>query len=273
MNACRQSRRAVRNAVGTDLFVPEGADKEHIAVCQECRREHEDLRAIGIGAEAVRDEIGAAMAGVDWDALSEQIADAALAERRTAPQPAPRPIVRPFFSRSLLAGAAAGLLVGVLATLFFLRRGPQAAALPTTSAASAIPAAGSYSASGEFLQRVELELAKRETIDYLEKSEYVLLDLLEPRSAGAAPGPPAAPIDRTSGLLAQKRYFNAHLDDVRMAKARALCDQIEFLFLELSQISRTLDPKETAEIRKYVEDKQLLLQIRLLKKELRENEA
>jgi hypothetical protein len=74
-------------------------------------------------------------------------------------------------------------------------------------------------------------------------------------------------------LLAKKRFFNANLDDIRMVKARALCDQIEILFLELSQLQTELDPKQAAELRKYVEDKQLLLQIRLLKKELRGNEA
>ncbi len=279
MNACREHRRTVRASIGAGEAFPAGADKEHTAVCDKCRKDDEDLRAILAGAEAMRDEIGSAMQGVDWDGLSERIADRAVSQvrgRKAAPSRTPR---RVWGFGPLLAGAAAGLVVGVLATVLYLRRGPQASpAAPITAMAEA---SGSYAASGDFLQRVELEMAKRETIDYLEKSEYVLLDLLEPRPP-MRPGPAAAAAAATEGgasaerarsLLAKKRFFNAHLDDIRMAKARALCDQIEILFLELSQLQTELDPKQAAELRKYVEDKQLLLQIRLLKKELRGNEA
>jgi hypothetical protein len=159
--------------------------------------------------------------------------------------------------------------VGVLATALFLRRGS-----PTPPA----PAGSAYAATGEFLQSVELELAKREAIGYLEESEYLLLDLLE-RKPEAVPPAEAGPAgaSRTTqaarDLLARKRYFNDHLDDVRIAKARALCDQIEVLLLELARTSRDLAPAEADGIRRTVEDKQILLQIRLLKKELRSSEA
>jgi hypothetical protein len=43
------------------------------------------------------------------------------------------------------------------------------------------------------------------------------------------------------------------------------------LFLELSQISVSATAEEAAKIQKFVEDKQLLLKIRLLKRELQEN--
>ena len=53
-----------------------------------------------------------------------------------------------------------------------------------------------------------------------------------------------------------------------MAKAKALCDQIETLFLELSQIDTDLPAAELAKLRSYVEERQLLLKINLVKKEL-----
>ena len=43
------------------------------------------------------------------------------------------------------------------------------------------------------------------------------------------------------------------------------------LFLELSQINEAVSAEEAAKIRKFVEDKQILLKIRLLKKELKGN--
>jgi len=248
-------------------------------VCRKCRKESDDLEAILAGAEAVRDEIDAAAAGVDWDGLSNRSAAAGLAEKRErdARAAARRPArLRPFSWRPLLAGAAAGLTIGIVVTALVLRRGP--AADPSLLAASA-PAGPSYRAPGEFLQRVELEMAKREAIGYLEQSEYLLLDVLERKpAAGPARTPvPAADATRTTeaarDLLARKRYLNAHLDDARIAKARALCDQIEVLLLELAQTSRELAPAEAAGLRRAVEDKQLLLQIRLLKRELRASEV
>jgi hypothetical protein len=276
MNTCREHRRAALE-VGSPH--PAGAGKEHTAVCDKCGKDDEDLRTILAGAEAMRDELGSAMQGVDWDGLSERIADRAVSEARVRKAEPSRVPQRGWRWSPLLTGAAAGLVVGVLATFLYLRRGP----VPLTGpgAAPVAASAEAYAASGDFLQRVELEMAKRATIDYLEKSEYMLLDLLEPRPAtgagaaavAAAAAEGGASAERARALLAKKRFFNANLDDIRMAKARALCDQIEILFLELSQLQTELDPKQAAELRKYVEDKQLLLQIRLLKKELRGNEA
>ena len=221
------------------------------------------------------------MDAVDWDALSERIADAALAQagerkRERARERAPRPVARPVFSGDSWPGPRPGSWSVSWPTFFWLRRGPSSI-VPGGAGSASSAAAGTYAASGEFIRGSSYELAKRETIDYLEKSEYVLLDLLEPRSVGGRTGgrrPIAIPAIGQALLLAQKRYFNAQLDDVRMAKARASATRSRFLFLELSQISRTpRSAEEAAEIQKYVEDKQLLLQIRLLKKELRENEA
>lgn len=276
MSACREFRRAVRAAMDEGRALSEGGAEEHAAVCRRCRKESDEMKSVLAGAAAVRGEIDAAMRSVDWDGLSSRIAEAGLAEKRErdirrasappvswASRPPRRRVWRP-----LLAGAAAGLVVGVLATALMLRRGP----LTPAAAGSA------YAATGDFLQSVELELAKREAIGYLEESEYLLLDLLErkpeaARTADEGPGGASRTTLAARDLLARKRYFNAHLDDVRIAKARALCDQIEVLLLELARTSRDLAPDEADEIRRAVEDKQILLQIRLLKKELRSSEA
>jgi hypothetical protein len=74
-------------------------------------------------------------------------------------------------------------------------------------------------------------------------------------------------------MLAKKRFLNQQLDKGEMAKAREICDQIEILFLELSQMSDELSAEETAKIKEFVEQKQLLLKIKLLRKELKESEV
>jgi hypothetical protein len=243
---------------------PGPAVKEHLAMCDECRCEFEDVRKILAGAEAVREEMDKAMAAVDWNGLSEKIADAAFApsamrksarRRRGFWSALMQPRLRPVF-----AGVLGGLLIGSLATYVMLKRGPAPR-----------PVRDAYAASGEFIDRVEYQMAKRETIDYLEKSEYVILDLVQSPLERSASATPAAYSDRIKALLSKKRYFNTRLDDAGMVKARGICDQIEMLFLELSQLNEALSVEEAAKIRKFVEDKQILLKIRLLKRELKEN--
>jgi hypothetical protein len=129
-------------------------------------------------------------------------------------------------------------------------------------------------ASGEFIDRAELSMAKRETIDYLEKSQALLLDFVQatPEEAGRILNDESS-VRRTADLLSKKRLVDAHLDDATMVKARKICDQIERLFVELSQISREISAEEAARIQQYVEDKNLLLRIKLLRGELAENEV
>jgi hypothetical protein len=129
-----------------------------------------------------------------------------------------------------------------------------------------------FHASQEFLDRAELEMARRNTLDYLEKSQYVLLDVFEP--AGEGGGVPAAlSAERTRDLLSRKKYLNGQLERFQMAKAKAICDQIELLFYELAQVSENLTPVQCRGIQDMIEEKNILLKIKLLKKELQESEA
>jgi hypothetical protein len=233
---------------------------EQIEKDPERRAEADALDRLLKETEAVRSEIREAAASVDWDVLPAVIADRALAADRPAARQAPafRPLawLAAFRMKPALAGLAAGLVVGAAAMYFALRT----PGVPTDRD-------GGYHASVEFLDRAELEMARRNTLDYLEKSQYVLLDVFE--SAGEGPVVPAAlRSERARDLLQKKKYLNAQLETFQMAKAKAICDQIEVLFLELSQIDEELPPAELRRIRDYVEGRQLLLKINLVKKEL-----
>jgi hypothetical protein len=78
---------------------------------------------------------------------------------------------------------------------------------------------------------------------------------------------------RAKELLAKKKYLNPQLGNSRMAKAKVICDQIELLFLELSQISDDLTGAEMKRIQGMIEDRRLLLKISLVEKELEESEV
>ncbi|MCJ7612808.1 MAG: hypothetical protein MUP19_11145, partial [Candidatus Aminicenantes bacterium] len=130
-----------------------------------------------------------------------------------------------------------------------------------------------YFASTEFLDKAEVELARRETVDYLERSQYLLLDFSQApaNQAGAVLSAEIAS-GKAADLLSRKKFINSQLDKVPMAKAREICDQIEVLCLELSQIGGRLDEAQWREIQDRVRQSQLLLQINLVKKELQSRE-
>jgi len=233
---------------------------EHFEKCPECRAEADEFVRLLKETDAVKSEIREAVASVDWEALPARIADRALAASRRPARavPAARPAgwLAALWMRPVLAGLAAGLVVGA-AAMYFALRGPG-------------PRPGrdkGYYASGEFLDRAELEMARRNAVDYLEKSQYVLLDVFEPAGEGTAV-PMAVSSERARDLLARKKYLDAQLDRFQMAKAKAICDQIEMLFLELAQFSDELTAAELGRIRSFVEERQILLKINLVKKEL-----
>jgi hypothetical protein len=115
-------------------------------------------------------------------------------------------------------------------------------------------------------------MARRETLDYLRKSEYILLDFVQ-APAGAPVSPAAFETARARELLSRKKYLNAQLEKYQMAKAKAICDQIEMLFLELAQISEDLPQAELENIRSLIRERQLLLKINLVTKELERSEV
>jgi len=240
MSDCQKSRGCLAAFLDGEL---NGNDevhmKKHLDDCPECRRSLEDMRRILDGADAVREDIQKVMDTVDWDALPRQIAEAAFAGKGRAPR----------VSR---------------ASSFW-----QALVQPRFR-----PAAGlKYSASSDFIDRVELQLAKRETLDYLDKSQYLILDFIQSPPGRARLSQKDLSPQRARDMLSKKRYINQQLDKMQLARAREVCNQIEFLFLELSQISDELTAEETARIKDFVEQKQLLLKIKLLKKELQESEV
>ena len=235
---------------------------EHLKTCPECRDEVEGFLGVLAGADAVKGDIREAMGSVDWEALPGRIADAVYRRARAAERVSLRDRLRLGLARAALRPVLAGLLLGVILGSFgmymVLRR---AAPGPGPALASG------FHAPADFLDRAELEMARRETLNYLEKSQYLLLDFVE-----AAPGEgevlPAYGPALAKELLSKKKFLNPQLDKFRMAKAKAICDQIEMLFLELAQLNDELPAAEMENIRNLIRERQLLLKINIVRKEL-----
>jgi hypothetical protein len=268
MSDCRNFRNDLAAYLSGDLSGDsERGIKEHLAMCPKCKNEFDHIKKILKGADALHEDIRKVMDTIDWDALPGRIAQIVFEKEKAArPETKVRTFWKAFFQprwRPLYAGVAAGLVLGVILTLVFLKPG----ALRT-------PAGGAkYYASNEFIDRVELQMAKRDTLDYLERSEYLILDFIQspPGKAQLLQKDQAAL--QAKDLLSKKRYINQQLDRIQMAKAKEICNQIELLFLELSQISADLSAEEIAKIQSLVEQKQLLLKIKLLKKEIEKSEV
>ncbi len=238
--------------------------ESHLKGCARCRKEVEEMRKVIDAAGLLRGEMEKAVASVDWEALPAKVADyvfeKAARPRRLTLAERLRPL-RPVMV-SVYAGIVLGIILGSLATFLVLKR----------QAPSAV-SDNKFFASPEFIDRVELEMARRQTLDYLQKSQYLLLDIAQASSLGKGTGMAELASGRAKDLLAKKKYLNPHLVNTRMAKAKAICDQIELLFLELSQISDDLTEAEIKRIQGMIEDRRLLLKINLVEKELEESEV
>jgi Putative zinc-finger len=265
MNKCRRVRRDLAAYVGGEMSDRDREDiRHHIEICPACADEARAIEKILKGADSLGQGMKEALASVDWDVQAEKIVSAVW-EQSPPAQSEPRRerlwLFGPRF-KPVLASLLLGILVGAAAMFVTYRSG-----------AFRKPPAETFFASSEFLGRVDQEMARRETLDYLEKSQYVLLELAQTQTESGDCRLTEAAARETRELLSKKKYLNPQLEKARMAKAKAICDQIEMLFYELAQVSENLTPVQCRGIQNLIEEKNILLKIKLLKKELQESEV
>jgi hypothetical protein len=238
--------------------------RRHIETCRDCADEIPALEKFLESADSLGREMQAALRGIDWDAQAEKIT-AAVWDGKARPKREPRPErtwLPAFRFKPVLAGLLLGILVGAAAMFMVYRSGVWTK-----------PPAEAFYASSESLGRIDQEIARRETLDYLEKSQYVLLELAQTQTETGECHLTEAAARETRELLSKKKYLNPQLEKAQMAKAKAICDQIEILFYELAQVSDNLTPAQCRGIQNMIEEKNILLKIKLLKKELQESEV
>ena len=242
------------------------AMESHLQACTECRREMNDMKKVFNGADTLNPDMSAAMEKVDWEGLPDKIADRVLGRGSKANAPgragfwgallAPR--MRPVYAALFM-----GVLLGAALTLLVFRP-----SVPAERAAweLLIPAGA--------LESMDIEVARRTTLDYLDRSQYLLLDLVQSTPEKAADfWQSDFGSQQARDLLSKKKYIDQQLGSYQMSKAKVLCDQIEMLFLELSQISQELTAAELAKLQALIQERQLVMKIKLVKKELQESEV
>ena len=241
--------------------------KSHIKSCKKCRIELEQLSKIYKAANALNQDIDGAVASIDWQNLPAKIVDMVFKKKvSSVPEPRRRGFWRLLFQprfKPAFAGVLLGVLLGSLVTFLIFQSRPVR-----------VSENGKIIVPQGFYEKMELEMARRETIDYLEKSEYLLLDFVQfspEKFVGSWQSEFAS--QKTRNLLSKKKYIDPQLDKFKLAKAKLICDQIELLFFELMQISERLSEEELKKIQTLIEERQLLLKIKLVKKELEKSEV
>lgn len=237
----------------------------HIGSCPDCRKETAMIKKTMEMLDKKVPGLEEAQAGIDWEALADRVTDNVFREARpvrTENAPAGffgKLLARPSF-RPVFAGLAAGLILGSVAMYLALKGS-------SLKVASSRPAGPSFYASAAYLDRLEDEAARAQVVEYLEKSGFILRDI---SSTGVKAGPGDIEAGRAAvrDLLNKKRYLNPQLEGYRMAKAKAICDQIEALFQELLQENEAMSAAEVAHLREIISERNLLLKINIVKKEI-----
>jgi len=148
----------------------------HLEICPACRVELESTRKLMALTLSFKEELKEVMATVDWESLPADITGKVWEQKEREVPAAVSSGWRLWKWQPVAAGLFIGLLLGGVLTFLVLR--PQQ---PVRVAGSQEPV---ISMPADLVERVDVALARRETIDYLERSQYLLLDLLQNGRSG-----------------------------------------------------------------------------------------
>jgi len=239
----------------------------HLKTCQKCKAELLELKEVYEAADSLNADMEKAIESVDWESLPTRIADGVFDKKPSREKQPRRAGLWPFLFqprfRLAYAGLLLGIIVGAAVTFLIFRSSPLKVAED-----------GRIIVPQGFYEMMELEIARRDTIDYLDRSEFLLLDFVQSspeKSVEFWQSDYAS--QRAMDLLSKKKYIDPQLDKNKLAKAKVICDQIELLFFELMQMSDELSAEELRKIQHLIQETKLLLKIKLVRKELQKSEV
>jgi len=267
MKDCQKIRKNIVSFLYGELGPDDQARvKTHLDVCSLCRDEARELEFVQKESGSLIPGLSEVMSSVDWETLPGKIADDVL---RQDPGPDSSRQKKTWLSlfqpkwRPVYVGLLSGIIIGSLATYLVLRS-------PNLQVARA----QELIFTSDFLEKAELEVARRDTLEYLEKSQYLLLDFVQSQSGVSGEmWRDEYALQKARDLLSKKKFLDSQLDKFHMAKAKKICDQIEYLFYELTQISEDLQSEDLKRIQDLIQERQLMLKIKLVKKELKNSEV
>jgi anti-sigma factor RsiW len=230
----------------------------HVATCGRCRREHAALRAVVAALEA--DPLRNAEPALPLAALVRRVERAV----EGASAPADR---RRWWLVALPAAAAVLAAVAVVPPLA-KRLGPRPAPTVVTLPLPSSPVSGTD--SQEAMARLERNVARAHAARYLSEARDVLVSVAATDldcTHGANQVDVGEAPDRSRDLLARGTLL-VQDDAEAVASARAVLDDVELTLEEVAELPSCAHRQDLERLRRQVEERRLLMRIRLLTREL-----
>jgi hypothetical protein len=228
----------------------------HVLACARCRAEHVELQAVvaALAADPLRSAEPEVPLAVFVARVEREV------ERSLAPARRPR-----YWLVALPAAAAlvaATLMLPLL--LKPLRPGAAVARAPIP------PAEASALLSEDALARIERNLAREQAARYLSEAGDVLVSVAasgvdcsrsdDRLDVGAAP-------ERSRELLEKRRLVVGGAGEA-VASARGVLDDVELALRQVAELPSCVKRSDVEQVQKDVEERQLLMRIRLMTREL-----
>jgi hypothetical protein len=125
------------------------------------------------------------------------------------------------------------------------------------------------SGNAAFLRQIESVHAREATARYLAECEVLLLNVVgAEKNCEGEKHDVSVEVARARELLQRKRILDVELRAPEVARAKALCDQLETFLVNLSVSERCETSEELHTMERFIEREQLLLRIDLLQAEL-----
>jgi hypothetical protein len=252
----RLRRRVSLLAAGLVSGRDEAEVRAHHQPCARCRAEHEQLRAVV--ATLASDPVRTAEPGIAASVFASRVLEAA---RRAEQAPASTR----WWLVALPAAAA-------LAAVAFLAPGVAERLRPAPQAAHAtIPKAeASQLLSDDALARIERNLAREQAARYLNEAGDVLVAVaasgVDCERADGSLDVGAAP-ERSRELL-EKRRLVVDEGGEAVASAQSVLYDVELALRQVAELPSCVKRRDVELVQKDVEERQLLMRIRLMTREL-----
>ncbi len=272
MNRCEAFQENLTLYCSGDLLASDARELEqHLASCESCEAERRALMATIESLDRSvfyphEDQVG-------WDRFAAETAG--LATGKVVP-------FRKRFLRPVILARAAAVVLAV--GLGWVALQPQVGVAPMVmppvgglaSPQAEVPVGTSASPettpmvmSADFQRRLELNLAREETRQYLTQSRDLLLSVLEsPVRCSKNQLDITAERKKSMELLRRKQFLRDDLDRPELARAAELCDRLEGILTEISTLKDCADMETIQQLRDAVKRNQLLVKIRVAEKEL-----
>jgi hypothetical protein len=231
--------------------------EKHLESCPECRKAWKEAQAVAVNISG--DALFPSEKEINWDFFMDSVYEKIHA--RLEEEEREIPLSQAYLSKrrlALLAPIAIVLVLGFLFVFIGFQEEP----------AGYIPPQG-ISFSEDMQRRLQLEMAKQATVDYLREGREVLLNLAgNPIPCNGEKIDITAEKGRIEKILQKKNYISGFLHEPELQRAASLCGEVETLLLDASSMKGCTNRRELQDLEETILGRNLLMKIEVITGEL-----